>query len=70
MLLKDTIPAIPAVLISVGILELMCSPTVTGVLGFGPTYKVALVLGFLITLLIWLVVSGLGARSEKEQEQE
>ena len=70
MLLLAKTPAIPAVLISVGLLELVCSSSMPASLGFGPPQKMALVLGFLITLIIWLILSGRGERSENDQEQE
>lgn len=70
MLLLEKTPAIPAVLIAVGLLELVCSWGMPEAYGFGPPQKVALVMGFLIVLVIWLVLSGIGAHSEEEQEQE
>lgn len=69
MLLLTRLPAVLAVLISVGLLELICTSRASEHIGFGPPQKVVLVLMFIVTLLIWLFVSGRKTRNDEEREE-
>lgn len=69
MLLLTKLPAVLAIPLVAGLLELICTSRTLDPYGFGPMQKMILIAAFLVTLLIWLFVTGGKTKTENEQEE-